>query len=159
MFKYLKKDFATSLTAVSFVVVAVTGVFLYFHFLNVYVKNMHEILGLIFVVGAMLHIFYNFKPMSKYFSKNIFRALSVVLVVLSLFLLNLNGSKKSSFAKLNKVFTTAPMSQTAQVLGINKEKLQAKLKLLNADENASLKEISAKNGKKSQEIIQILFQE
>lgn len=158
MFKYFKKDFATSLTAVSFVVVSVTGLFLYFRFLSSYVKDMHEILGLVFVLGALLHIFYNFKLMNRYFSKNTFRVIALILVISSVYLLNLNNDKKDKISKLNKIFINSPISQSAKILGINDEKIQEKLNLLNISSNKSLKEISASTNKKTKDIIKLLIE-
>jgi len=67
-----KRDIATSATALLFTVIGTTGVLMYFHILDNYTKQMHEILGLAFVVAILLHIMVNFKNMKKYFSKKIF---------------------------------------------------------------------------------------
>jgi len=57
MSKFLKRDIATSLTTFLFIVIGTTGVLMYFHILDSYTKEMHEIMGLAFVAIVFLHVF------------------------------------------------------------------------------------------------------
>ena len=79
----MKKDIATSLTSLVFLVVGITGVMMYFHLFTSSVKDLHEILGLLFVVAALFHVLVNFKQMKQYFSKKIFLSLAVVVTIIS----------------------------------------------------------------------------
>jgi len=84
-----KRDIATSATALLFTVIGTTGVLMYFHILDNYTKQMHEILGLAFVVAILLHIMVNFKNMKKYFAKKIFFVLTfVTVIIVSGFIIN-----------------------------------------------------------------------
>ena len=79
--KGLIKDIATSSTTLIFLVVGITGVMMYFHLYNGEVKLMHEILGLVFIGAALIHVFANFKQMKQYFSKKIFFSISALVFV------------------------------------------------------------------------------
>lgn len=84
-----KRDIATSATTLLFTVIGTTGVLMYFHRLDNYTKQMHEILGLAFVVAILLHIMVNFKNMKKYFAKKIFFVLTfVTVIIVSGFIIN-----------------------------------------------------------------------
>ena len=65
MSKFINKDLATSLTALLFVVIGITGVIMFFHFFDKYVEDMHAILGLVFVAVVFLHVFFNFKSIKN----------------------------------------------------------------------------------------------
>jgi len=82
MLKNSKKDWATSLTSIVFLVIGITGVMMYFHFLDLYTKEIHEIFGLVFVLVALFHILFNWKSMRNYFSKNIFKSSFVAILII-----------------------------------------------------------------------------
>lgn len=89
MTKLNKRDLATSLTTFTFLVIALSGVMMFFHFLDDYVKELHEILGLVFVLVVLFHIFYNFKSMKNYFRKKVFAFSALIIATVSLvFILN-----------------------------------------------------------------------
>ena len=65
-FKDHIKSLATPLTSIIFLVVAISGVLMYFHLLDKYTKDVHEIFGLVFVVVSLIHIFFNWKSMKNH---------------------------------------------------------------------------------------------
>lgn len=75
------RDIATSLTTLIFIVLAVTGVMMFFHILDNYTKLTHEMLGLAFVIVAVLHTIANWNALKRYFSKKVF-LISFVLIAL-----------------------------------------------------------------------------
>ena len=56
MTKNKKRDIATSITTLVFLVIGTTGVLMYFHIFDKYTKEMHEIFGLVFVAAVFLHV-------------------------------------------------------------------------------------------------------
>ncbi|UFS62817.1 DUF4405 domain-containing protein [Sulfurimonas sp. HSL-3221] len=82
--KPLIKESATSLTALVFIVVGVSGILLYFHLFDVQVKALHETLGLLFVAAALLHVYFNWKGMKRYFPKKLFMGSAAVLTAISI---------------------------------------------------------------------------
>ncbi len=71
MNKLILRDVATSASTVLFLVIGISGLMMFFHFFDNYVKELHEILGVGFVLAVLLHIIANFSSMKKYFSKKI----------------------------------------------------------------------------------------
>ncbi len=102
-----KREFATSMTALMFLVIGATGVMMYFHILDKYTKQMHEILGLVFVAAVLAHVFVHYKSMKQYFSKKIFLIISVLtLVTVSVFVLNAPEGKSSKKILAEGVFNS-----------------------------------------------------
>lgn len=129
------KEFSTSLSALVFVVISVTGVMLYFHLFNSYTKKLHEIIGLGFVLFVLLHVSANWTLMKKYFSKKIFYALLVVVVIFSTFMVLTNANSQ----KANQKLATKQIINSTFNLPINKA-----LMLLNIDENTAKQRLQAK---------------
>lgn len=82
MFRNALKSLATPLTSLIFLVISISGVMMYFHLLDKYTKEIHEIFGLVFVLVSILHIFFNWKSMKNYFYKITFKVLFVVIFII-----------------------------------------------------------------------------
>ncbi len=87
-----KRELATSFTTLMFIVVGITGIMMFFHILDRYIKEMHEILGLAFCVAVIFHVIYNFNSMRKYFTRKIFIYSAIVTVILSVAFVAVSGS-------------------------------------------------------------------
>lgn len=149
MDKATSRQLATSLTALVFVVIAITGVLLYFKLLEQYVKELHEIIGLLFVAAAAVHVYFNWKSMKNYFSKKVFIYSSVIVVMISLGFIGaaLNeGGENPKLVVINSMFK-APLEATTQVLSTNKTDAIAKLQKsgIVVGENNSIEEIAQAN--------------
>lgn len=126
--KNLHREIGTSLTALVFIVISITGILMYFHILDSYTKDLHEILGLAFVAVAILHVYVNFKPMKKYFSKKIFLASTALVVAVSLgFILNPKQGGGIKHQILDSVLES-PISKSFSVLNIDTNTAMSKLK-------------------------------
>ena len=130
MSKFFKRDLSTSLTTFVFIVIAVSGVMMFFHLFDNYVKELHEILGLFFILVVMFHVFYNFKSMKNYFTKKVFgfSALSVVLVSL-VFVLNTPYGDSPKKAMIMSMLNS-PIENSVEMFNKDfsevKERLQSK---------------------------------
>jgi len=158
MTKNQKRDIATSLTTLIFLVVGTTGVMMYFHLFDKYTKELHEILGLGFVAAVVFHVAFNFKSMKQYFTKKIFYALSIVTIIVTLgFVLNTpegEHPKKIIFQKIiNGDINTTFLLLTGDI-DLAKIKLEEKGIIINSSQ--SIKEISKANDKNPFEIIEII---
>ena len=94
------RDIATSFTTTTFLVIGISGVMMFFHFFDSSVKELHEILGLAFVVAAVLHVIMNWKSMKNYFSKKIFISAVIIVAVISGIFISVNSSKAENPKKL-----------------------------------------------------------
>lgn len=77
------KNYATSLTSLTFIVIGLSGIMLFLGIGKNYVKDLHEVLGLAFVVVALLHVVANWTLMKKYFSKKVFLLSSILVLAVS----------------------------------------------------------------------------
>lgn len=117
MTKSTKRELATSFTTFLFIVISVTGVLMFFHILDNFTKEIHEILGLAFVAVAGFHVIVNWKAMKNYFNKKsfAFSALSV-LVISSMFIFNAPTGESPKHQVFNKLFE-GPLEKTLVFLG------------------------------------------
>lgn len=140
--KFKLRDVATSLTTIVFFIVGLSGVMLYFKLFDSQVKELHEILGLAFVVAAVLHVFVNWKAMKNYFSKKIFISFVIVLALISgVFISNNLSAGENPKGLVLKSMIEAPINSSLQVLNVDYDKAMNKLKngnITNVDGNSIL---------------------
>ena len=160
MTKNQKRDIATSLTTLVFLVVGTTGVLMYFNLLDKYTKDMHEILGLAFVVAVFLHVLFNFNSMKQYFKKKIFFLISfITLITVGLFIVNAPEKKNHKKLILTTVInTTIDKSFPLFVKDINTASIKLKKAGIQINGAKTIREISMINNKSPYKIIQILNQ-
>jgi len=130
MTKLKQRDIATSLTAGVFLIIAISGLMLFFHINEGTVKNLHEYLGIIFVVAALLHVTYNWKSMKGYFSKKIFIYTSVILLAVSSgFICNaiLTNSSINPKKELIVSMLNAPFENALAILDVDLDEGKRKL--------------------------------
>jgi len=141
------KDIATSFTTTIFIVIATTGVMMYFHILDKYTKNLHEIIGLGFVVFAILHVFVNWKSMKSYFSKKIFLLSFIVVGMISVgFIINTPTGENPKTTIIKSVLT-APIEDAVNILGVDMDLFELRLKIANIkfDNEVSISQIAKVN--------------
>lgn len=126
------KDVATSFTTLIFLVIAISGVMMFFHFNDMLVKQLHEILGLAFVAVALFHMIMNWKSMKSYFSKKIFAcAVIIVAIVSGVFISQSTNKGDNPKTILMQKVLNAPISDS--------------LKLLNGDYEVAIKKLESQN--------------
>lgn len=155
-----KRDIATSFTALIFIVIAITGILMFFHLLDAYTKQLHEIIGLGFVVAVLLHLAFNWKQMKMYFSKKIFLSTAILVSIFSLVFI-LNSSNRGINPKkviINKMLSS-PIELSLSILGSDIAQANEKLKKVGMEikEAKSIDELSKQNKKSSFEIISIIL--
>lgn len=142
-----KKEIATSLTTFGFLVIGLTGILMFFHIFDKYTKNLHEILGLVFVLIVIFHLIFNWKSFKKYFSNKIFYASAVIITAISLgFILNTKECTNPKRILFNSMLN-APIEKTFVLISDDYE--SAKAKLINLGfiikDGSSLKELAKLN--------------
>lgn len=129
MNKSSQRDIATSATALMFVAIGLSGIMMFFHFFDDYVKEMHEWLGLVFVAAVFLHVFVHMKSLKNYFSKPLFQGFSVItLAAVFAFVVSIEEGPNPKRILINSVLN-APLESSVKVLG--SEYLYVKDKLAN----------------------------
>lgn len=159
MTTFKKRDIATSITTFTFIIISITGIMMFFHVLDQYTKQMHEILGLLFVLVAVFHIFFNWKAMKNYFKKKTFMFAAVLtLFISSIFIFNSSDKGEHPGHFIINSVVNAPLHQAVSILGKNMEQVNKKLEesgLIIAN-LSSIKEISEKNNKNTFQIIELI---
>ncbi len=138
------KEIATSFTTTVFVIIGLSGVMLYFKWFNSYVKELHEILGLAFVVIVALHVFVNWNAMKSYFSKKMFYiSCLVVLAISSFFVIKVATSSEVSPKGLAlKSIAGGTLKDALKVMKIDYESAKSNL---NARYNKNLDDYNSLN--------------
>jgi len=156
--RFFARDLATSLTTFLFLVIAISGIMMFFHLFDKYVKELHEILGLAFVTVVLFHVFYNFQSMKSYFFKKVFllSALSVLVVSLG-FVLNTPEAQHPKHIMIKSMFN-APIESSANILeqDILSVKQKLKLKGISIDNASTIKSIADANKMSPFEIVDII---
>lgn len=158
MLRLFKREYATSLTAVTFLVIAISGIMMYFHLLDNYVKEMHEIIGLLFVGAVILHLGANWAAMKNYFQKNVFHGMAAVMLIVAIGFIATTESGKSPKGQVIDAVLKAPIEQSFPILGkdlsLSSEKL-AKAGI-QVSQGKTIDEIAKANHKSPFEIVDIL---
>lgn len=154
------KSLATSFTATVFAIVGTTGVLMYFHILDKYTKNLHEILGLFFVGVVFFHVFFNWKAMKNYFTKKLFYAALILTIIVSSSFIYEASNKVGENPKgiILKSVLNADLKDALKVLNVDYEKAKIKLssKEIEVFDNESISEIGKNNGISPYEIVNIV---
>jgi len=113
------REWATPITIGSFLLIAVTGVLMFFH-LNIGLnKPAHEWLSWALLIGVGLHAWANWGAFKRYFQKRQAQVLiGVFLLVLGFSFLPLGtGGGRQGFNRATDALLDAPISLVAQVAG------------------------------------------
>lgn len=124
------RTWATPLTIGAFILMAVTGILLFFKLDTGLNKAAHEWLSWAFVIGAAAHIVVNFTSLKRHLSANVGRAIIGVFVLLlagSFFALGGSGGGSPVRAVMMGV-SAAPLSSLAPVVGTTPDALVEKLR-------------------------------
>jgi len=160
MTKSQKRDIATSATTLIFLVVSTTGILMYFHLFKNYTKDLHEILGLVFVVAVFFHVLFNFNSMKQYCSKKSFLGISIIVLLVSLvFIFNAPDGKGSKGVIVNKVFN-ANIEKSFLVFNddINLAKEKLKKAGIQIENSKTIEEVANNNNTNSFKIVEIITQ-
>ena len=157
MTRIQKKNMATSLTAVVFLIVGTSGIMMFFHIFDDYTKVLHEIFGLFFTVVVGFHVLYNWSSMKSYFNKKVFLISSIFVLVIGLvFILN---SEEDEKIKIIKIVVYAPIESAANTLGsdIKTVKIKFKKEGIKFENEKSINEIATNNDLSPLEIIDVII--
>lgn len=86
------RNYITPFITLVFLVVAISGLLMFFHLFDGYTEVVHELLGVGFVIVAVFHILVNWKPLKIHFGKKIFlpAAVAVLLIAFTFIILEID---------------------------------------------------------------------
>ncbi|WP_428737496.1 DUF4405 domain-containing protein [Sulfurimonas sp.] len=160
MKKLINLQFATSATALLFLIIGVSGVMMYFHFYDKYVKEMHEVLGLVFVGAVLLHVTAHKNNLKGYVKKPLFQFLSVVLLITTvLFVADVGSENKVSPKKIiiDSLLQT-PLQNSIIVLKADKTEVEKRLldEGIKVDFSKSIQDLAKENKTSPFKIVEII---
>ncbi len=154
------REWATPLTIGSFLLIAATGVLMFFHLDSGLNKLAHEWLGWIMLAAVALHSTMHFKSFQRYFSRP--AALAVILLFVGLFAASFvapsGQSSKSPPALAIEAVLNAPLDKVAALAGKDTQTVLAQLDSagLHAAADQSLSAMSGERGQQMQ-ALKIVF--
>ncbi len=156
------RSMATPLTIVSSIAVLISGVMMFFHIGDQYVKALHEWIGMAFVLFTVWHLLINWKPFKKHLKSKLLWVFFLFTIVASSAFVYNAGQPRQRFdmRKMMGKIESAPLSTVAPVFNLSKDRVIASLaehdiKIDNL--NSSVLDIAKSTGKKPPEIVNILF--
>ncbi|WP_449257659.1 DUF4405 domain-containing protein [Chlorobium limicola] len=156
------RSWATPLAIGSFIILAVTGILMFFKIEGGYIKPVHEWLSWLMVAGVVLHTVANWKIFVGYFSK--IPAVSIIsagLVVTALAVFmpasQEGGNPK---AKMMKAIQSARLETVAELAGKESGDVVTALAekgIAVDDPGMSIREIAKLNDKEAMEVLGLVF--
>jgi hypothetical protein len=155
------KSWATPLATATFMILAVTGILMFFNIEAGYSKTVHEWLSWAMVAGIMFHITANWKAFTSYFSRQPALAIigiGMLVTVLSVFLPA--GRESNPRMNITKALGSSKLEAVAVIAGQNSENIIGKLEkkgITVESSTTTIHEIATKNGKKEMDVLGIIF--
>jgi hypothetical protein len=152
------KNFATSMTALLFLVIGGSGLMMFFHLFDSRVKELHEILGLAFVAVILLHVFYNWGSMKSYFTRKIFLVSALVVFVTASAFVAGAGGGESPKGMIIKSVLSAPVEEVSRLFSVDPADARQRLadRGITIFRNQSVDEIAKANQVSPFEVITII---
>lgn len=160
----MDKKWVTPLITGSFLLIAITGVLMFFHIDTGLNKVAHEWLGFVMVFGTILHIMINIKGFKQMFNNTMGKTIvGVFVLVLGLSFINLGGDEKEKpFMIPVKVLAKASIAELAQVSHTDKQVLLDRLKsngVVISDDTKSIKDVVGDDAHMQMEVLNDVLKE
>lgn len=158
------RSWATPLIIGSYLITGISGVMLFFHLGESLIKEAHEWIGMLFAIGATLHITSHWTPFKRYFTRPL--AVSVIAVSLvagTTFIVGAAGEEGGSPVRaVMHTIEQAPLATVAQLQQRDERELVTLLEGAGyevTDVGESVQTIAAVNNRSAREIIPLLFRQ
>lgn len=122
--------YATAVTATVFLVVAASGLAMFFHVGEDLVKELHQWLAVVLVAAASLHIYKNWKPLLSYVRRRtILAPLALTVIAAAAFIVpaSLSGGENPR-ARIFQALENARLADVGQMLDVEPDELASTLK-------------------------------
>lgn len=156
----IKRDFVTPYLVFIFLVVACSGVLMFFHLLDDYTEVVHEFLGLTFVVFAILHVTTNWVNIKSYSAKRLFIVPSIAVLIFAVTLIVIGKIHGNLEHDLLERLVKSPVSNSFKVLNVDygmAKTILEKNNIIVKDSLQSVEEISIQNQKSPEEIVELIM--
>jgi hypothetical protein len=154
------RDIVTPYLSFIFLVVGLSGMFMFLHLFDDYTAVVHEFLGLTFALFAMLHIYTNWKSIANYDRKKKLLLPGIVILLVSSALILIGKAQGNLEREILEQVIESPVCYSFKALHIdynkaNKILLQHNMVL--KDSLQSIQEISVANKTSPGEILELIY--
>ncbi|WP_164112219.1 MULTISPECIES: DUF4405 domain-containing protein [Sphingobacterium] len=156
----LNRNYITPFISLVFLVVGLTGVFMFFHLFDGYTEIVHEFLGLFFVVCTVFHIILNWKALKIHFKRGVFIPAGVAVAVISLlFIIQQQLHPKVDTMILDRIIK-APINDVFRVLNVDSSGAVKRLESngISIDGATRLEDIWIKNNADPEEVFDLIME-
>jgi glucan phosphoethanolaminetransferase (alkaline phosphatase superfamily) len=154
------RNLVTPFISLIFLIVGVSGLFMFFHWFDGYTEVVHEILGLFFVICAIFHVMLNWNALRIHFKRQVFLpALLGVLVISAGLIVSERMYPPVDLQIMNRI-VKAPVQDAFKALSIDYPTATQRLKVQGIDIRVAEKfeDLWIKTGADPEEIMDLLLQ-
>ncbi|ABK82295.1 DUF4405 domain-containing protein [Campylobacter fetus] len=152
------KPIGTTATIVTFIVVGITGVLMFFDIKSSGIKVLHEYIGMAMVIACVLHIMANLTPFKKYFAGKKLAIMGVLFAASVVFIAATPNNPKPPLKDVYQNFTNLNLSTAEKIFGTNESLFNEYLNKNGLKfEDISVKEFAAKNNIKENDLVKKLL--
>ena len=154
---------SSTLAIASFIVVASTGLCMFFGYRGGMVNPVHEVFSLIFVLGCALHIIVNWKSLIAYLKRPISALLVSVFVIIAVIAIVPHGDNQKNGNPVRKSVSLMIDSNLSVIAALTKITEPALLEILNQHGFANIpsdytiKQIAAASNRNPMEVLSLLL--
>ncbi len=157
-----QRQWTTPLIIGTYLVTGISGAMLFFHFGESLIKEAHEWIGMLFLLGALLHIRGHWVPFKRYFTRPLAQTVIAAALVAGTAFMIASGNEAggSPVRAVMQSIEQAPLPVLAQLQQREPQELVALLEsagLTITDPGAPLHELAKANGRSPREVIPLLF--
>ncbi|WP_367914232.1 DUF4405 domain-containing protein [Leadbetterella sp. DM7] len=156
------RDVITPFLGAVFIVVALSGILMFFHLLDDYTNVVHEFSGLTFAFFAILHIVTHWKSIENYGRKKRLFLPGIVILFVSVSWIVIGRIKGNLERKLLEQMVQSPVCYSFKTLNIDYTRADSTLRhhsIMIKDTLQSIQEISIANKKSPEYIIKLIYQQ
>ena len=158
------KQWATPLIIATFIISGVTGILIFFHKGDGFVKPVHEWLSWALVTGGAFHTAIHWKSFKAYFTRRAGIAIistGLIITLASITVPMKEGPGGNPAVKINKALASVPLESLGTIVKLTPDEAVGKLEksgLKVTGAGQSVREIAAANGKKENQVLGTLFE-
>jgi len=154
----IKRNIVTPYLAFLFLVVGISGTFMFFHVFDGYTTVVHDILGLAFVVFSVLHLIINWKSMKSHFKKRVFISSGIIVLVFTILFVSAGKMHENLEHDIIGKLIKSPVLHSFNVLNIDYHQAESILEKNNIIVGASetIEEICINNQISPKKILELL---
>lgn len=156
----LNRSFVTPFITLVFLVVALTGLLMFFHLFDGYTEVVHEILGLFFVILAVFHIILNWKALKIHFKKRVFIPAALAVAVISILLIVQQRYNPKFDTILLERIIKAPIGDVLKVLQVDSIEAVKRLEAngISFEGAATMEEIWINNNVRPKKVFDLIME-